>query len=90
METLKDLRENCQWFSFKKFDILMLRGVFEEIVKDKEYILRFEEDYMVYHIERGDFIKYRDKIYIVRKIERNSNVFHHIAKVELEALNNEI
>lgn len=84
------LRENCQWFNLEKFDILTLRGVFEEIEKDKEYIFRFEEEYIVYHICNGDFIKYRDKIYKVRRIERNSNVFHHIVKVELEALNNEV
>ena len=81
---MQELRENCNWFSRARFEITMLRGIFEEV--DNFYSCDFflQDENNIYPITNGDLIKYKNDVYIVLYVEINKYVKKvHLSKIEV-------
>ena len=68
----QSLEEICEWFNIEQFEIVKLAGVFQEIIEDQRYIFNLINIKYSYDIKEFDYIKYREKVYLVEHIEQRN------------------
>lgn len=66
----QSLEETCEWFNIEQFEIVKLAGVFQEIIKDQRYIFNLIDIKHSYDVKEFDYIKYREKVYLVEYVEQ--------------------